>query len=415
VYVFVEQTAKQRAFWIEMYFLYIGLLTFALGLVTVRKDRAWTISDWLINYEGGFVRRGLAGQTFYLLSRLFHTSPIPFVLMTYFTAYALLLVIFRRLVLQSTRELWVIATLLSPATLAFPILDMSAGFRKEIVFLAILAAFVAASLCDRFSAWAFAVYLTGAAPILVLVHESLICFAPYFFAALLLAGKSVQQALRICILPFVLAMVAAFFSATHIGGIETASKICASIGYPLELNGRGQICSGGSIAYSTHTRAFAREKMGEFIRETSCFTVYSLTALLALAPVVIGSRRIARAGFARQTKILWVTAAISFACSLVLFAFAIDWGRWIYIHVLSIAMLLLSLDNRRHEGFPASSRTSPTGHNNIRLIVAALVLAAYATLWTLPHSLPFIGKPIPHGYISLFQNLHQRFPDTNSK
>jgi hypothetical protein len=310
----------------------------------------------------------------------------------------------------------VIAVLLSPATLAFPILDMSAGFRKEIVFLALLSAFVATCRHNRFPAWVFPVCLTWATPFLVLVHEPLICFAPYLFAALLLAGKSAQQAIKISIIPFALGLVAAFFSARHIGGLEAATKICASLGYPLKLNGKDQVCSGGAIAYLAHTREFSREQMGEFIRKTSCFTVYSLTGLFSLAPVFIGSLRLARAGFARQTKILWVTAAISFACSLVLFVFAVDWGRWIYIHVLSIAMLLLFLDNQREEGLTAYSRRSTPGHDNIRLIGARLGLAAYATLWTLPHSLPLIGhNPVPHGYISLFENLHQRFVDQSRK
>ena len=138
-----RRTVRQRGFWIDTYFLYIAVITSALGVIMIRKDRAWTISDWLINYQGGYVRRGLAGEIFYLFSRLLYISPIAFVLMAYFAAYAVLLLMFRRLVQQSTRELWVIAILLSPATLAFPILDMSSGFRKEIVFLALLSAFLA--------------------------------------------------------------------------------------------------------------------------------------------------------------------------------------------------------------------------------------------------------------------------------
>ena len=36
----------------------------------------WTIGEWLINYQGGFVRRGLFGSIIYKLSHIFNLSPI---------------------------------------------------------------------------------------------------------------------------------------------------------------------------------------------------------------------------------------------------------------------------------------------------------------------------------------------------
>jgi hypothetical protein len=409
-----RRTVRQRGFWIDTYFLYIAVITSALGVIMIRKDRAWTISDWLINYQGGYVRRGLAGEIFYLFSRLLHISPIAFVLMAYFAAYAVLLLMFRRLVQQSTRELWVIAILLSPATLAFPILDMSSGFRKEIVFLALLSAFLASRWRNSSSTWLVAVYLTCAIPMLVLVHEPLICFAPYFFAGLLLAGNSMRQAIRLYIVPYGLGLVAAFFSAKHIGGHETAVKICASLGYPLDMNGKDQVCSGGAIAYLAYTREFGRQQVEQFMQKTPWLTVYSVAGLLSLAPACIGSLRLARAGFARQTKIVWATAAVSFACSLILFALGVDWGRWIYVHVFSIAMLLLFLDKQRHDSAAILAHT-PAASHRWRWVVAGAGLAAYATLWTLPHTLPWTGpNPLSHGYISLFEVLHRQFLAKNS-
>jgi hypothetical protein len=259
-----------------------------------------------------------------------------------------------------------------------------------------------------------AVYLTCAIPMLVLVHEPLICFAPYFFAGLLLAGNSMRQAIRLYIVPYGLGLVAAFFSAKHIGGHETAVKICASLGYPLDMNGKDQVCSGGAIAYLAYTREFGRQQVEQFMQKTPWLTVYSVTGFLSLAPACIGSLRLARAGFARQTKIVWATAAVSFACSLILFALGVDWGRWIYVHVFSIAMLLLFLDKQRHDSAAILAHT-PAASHRWRWVVAGAGLAAYATLWTLPHTLPWTGpNPLSHGYISLFEVLHRQFLAKNS-
>jgi len=37
---------------------------------------SWTIGEWLINYQGGFVRRGLIGEIIFFLSSLINISPI---------------------------------------------------------------------------------------------------------------------------------------------------------------------------------------------------------------------------------------------------------------------------------------------------------------------------------------------------
>ena len=43
----------------------IPLLIWMTGDSTELKFGSWQLAEWLINYEGGFVRRGLAGQLLY--------------------------------------------------------------------------------------------------------------------------------------------------------------------------------------------------------------------------------------------------------------------------------------------------------------------------------------------------------------
>ena len=50
-----------------------------LEIYLASYDDKWGVGDWLINYEGGFVRRGLPGQIIYNLSNLFNISPITLV------------------------------------------------------------------------------------------------------------------------------------------------------------------------------------------------------------------------------------------------------------------------------------------------------------------------------------------------
>ena len=51
---------------------------------------SWQFSDWLINYQGGFVRRGLLGQLLLVANQRFGLDPYVVVLVVTLGAYVLL-------------------------------------------------------------------------------------------------------------------------------------------------------------------------------------------------------------------------------------------------------------------------------------------------------------------------------------
>ena len=64
----------------KIYFIFIFLLvSFLLTSITsfelYKHKEAFTIGDWLINYQGGFVRRGLIGEIIINLSYLTNSNP----------------------------------------------------------------------------------------------------------------------------------------------------------------------------------------------------------------------------------------------------------------------------------------------------------------------------------------------------
>lgn len=88
----------------------------------------WCLSDWMINYEGGFVRRGLAGELLYLL---YGWSPYPVhmavfgvMLVTFLLAMYLLYSLFRR-------EGWSYLLLLSSLLLVPAIVHYSFWTRRD--------------------------------------------------------------------------------------------------------------------------------------------------------------------------------------------------------------------------------------------------------------------------------------------
>ena len=383
---------------LRLFLGYVAVVTLLYGLLTLRYYRSWTVADWLINYAGGFLRRGLAGQVAWQLGRTLHVSPILFIALALVSSYAVLLLCVKRLAWDARPCWWCLALLVSPATLSFQVLDPTGGFRKEILFLATLAGVLAWGGKLNGSPLTIPLVGTPLVAALVLSHESLVCFTPYLVAALCIQGRRFQKAIVACSLPLTAGLLLALLSLEHLGDAATAKSICASLGYPLLPQGKA-ICAGGAIGYLTSTPEMARARTWAVVRGDLYFVVYPLATALALLPLVIGSIALVRRGWEREIRIVWGTAVLSFVASLPLFIYAEDWGRWIYIHVLSLTLLLLALAREPvQENTGPTPRQSETGPRR-RTWYA---LAAYATLWSLPH-VP--SRMLPFGYLGLLHYL----------
>ncbi len=387
----------------DLYFLLLAAWTLAYSLFLFpRLARKWLLGDWLINYQGGFVRRGLPGELALRLAHLSALSPTVWIVAALLLLSAVVLLSFRDLFRASSQRFWVWTLLLSPATLAFPVLDILAGFHKELLFLATLALFASLLLRQRLSPLLATGYLAFAIPLITLAHEPLFCFTPYFVAALVLGGRTTVQAARQSAPGLLLGFAAAVLCAAHLGSAHTAQGICTSLGYPYAPEGlptnTNQICSGGAIPFLAYTRAMAAQNVSERVARDHFFAVYPLLTLLALLPIAWGGSTLFRAGLRRPIGTLAAAAGLSFALSATLFVYGADWGRWISLHTFSLALLLLLLDGRSpHPPRAPLSRTR-------RLAVYAII-ALYSTTWTLPHlpeNTPRFGYwSLPHVFYSL--------------
>ena len=67
----------------------LGGLLNTLSNKTYLND-SWTIGEWLINYQGGFVRRGFLGEGIYFLCNAIEVSPIFVIWFISITSYILL-------------------------------------------------------------------------------------------------------------------------------------------------------------------------------------------------------------------------------------------------------------------------------------------------------------------------------------
>ena len=371
-----------------IYLSALAFVTFLGGVHNALTMTPWAIGDWLICYRAGFVRRGLPGEVALRLADSFHLSAIMIILCMQLCCYAAIFYTVYRLLRDCSWHLWVVFLLISPATLNFQVLDPWGGFRKEILFLAGLGILILFLQSAVGTPW-LTLYTALLVVVCVLSHEALIVFVPYVLAALAIGLDSIPRALRLGIVPVAAAAVALAAVVTHPGSEGIANKLCSDLAISLS-NAPPNVC-GGAIAFLSRSDIDAHQGVLYFIHAFHYWTVYPLLTLLAAAPIIAGCTTLWRDHTThRSLRVLAVGTSLSIAFSTVLFVYAIDWGRWIYIHVMCIFLLLLFIDSRHRQlALPA-----PTGNSaKHRLVLAAFIL--YATCWNLSHVASY---PIHFGY-----------------
>jgi len=386
-----------------LYLAFIACVTVLYGIVNVRIRSGWAIGEWLINYRAGFVRRGLTGEIALPVADTLRLPPVYVVLLMQLFFYAVAFFCVWRLVANTNWDLWVVAILVSPATLAFHVLDPTSGFRKEDILFAGLGTLLVVLLRRPLRDVWLTVSLSLFGVFCALSHEPLVLFTPYLFAALAIGFHSVPRAIKVGILPIMLTVAAAALAARHPGTPQMAVRICSSLGYsdPASLPG---LCN-GAIAYLGRDSGFARHEVALYIQLFHYYRLYAVLVVLAGLPVAMAWRALwPCAGLRRDLLTLAAMALASIAASTPLFIYAGDWGRWIYIHLFCIFLLLLFIDHRRQSD-PATAGPPPGLPPSLpKRLAVALLLIAYATCWDLPH----IGTFRPRfGYFGLARYLYQ--------
>jgi hypothetical protein len=389
----MESSALARRYRIfsAAYLILILIAMAGIGLHATRTLTQWILGDWLINYQGGFVRRGLTGQIIFLISRVLHLSPLLIAVAVALVAYVLIYWSIWKLLANSSWRLWVLAAFVSPALLGFTVAARG-GFHKDVLFLASLAVLLVLLMRKDVKPWILAVYITFALSFCILSHEPMFVYLPYVLATLAIGIGEIKRAAAIALIPVIFAMASFYAVATHHGDVHTVTAICDSLG---KENAR--VCI-GSVGNLSHSSEYARQETIEDSTRYHYYRIYPALGLLALIPIAMGFADLWKTpGLRRDLKLLAGTAAVSFAMSLSLFYYATDWGRWIYIHLFSLFLILLFLDDRRQTDVRTAVPVRGISGGRARVAFVSFLLFVYATCWNLPN---FSDKPVL-GYLGL--------------
>lgn len=372
----LELTAQKM---LPYFFLIILISTCFAAYIGYYDHNAFKMGDFLINYQGGFVRRGLLGEVIYQLGIItgFNVGFLTFLLQCFL--YAVFLVFSYLIIKDKDNILPYLLLVVSPFVFLFQLNDMGGGFRKEIIYFSLFSFFLYLFLNKSAKSYnKIFVFLMILYPFLILTHEIFAVFLPYVFIVnFYLKSVNYKVSYREIFYSFLLSvpsLIAFVFSLYYKGSIEIASAIFKS------LEGVGYSLSGGAIEWLEYPVTHAVRRTLNHIENHDYIFFYIQVVFLCLLAFIPVYKKLFDVF---KVKINLLLLIVSLLGTFPLFYVALDWGRFIYIHMVSLFFLSLLSSNKIKSKISSYS------------LVMVAILIIYTQSWHIHHCCnanPYISK-----------------------
>ncbi len=326
----------------------IFVITLSIFYLYYKHDVAndTSVSEWLINYQGGFTRRGLGGEINIFFANIFSINlrdSIFFVqAFTHFIYLILLFLYIKNLKLNIIQ----IFALFSPLFLLYPLAELESLGRKEIlIFLFFISTLFLSEKRFRPTVLNLTIFIFF--PIMCLIWEQIILFAPFFAVILINKNKFFSFSDILLKLPIIFSssifvMIVIFlFPLSKQGHTEMCSFLVNQFGENCYMS--ADLLIKNTIYFDTF---YVHKKMN-FFPEYFRYIMIFLIGFLPLHMSLYRNHFIYKKNFITK----YFTPLNLFFCLyipiLLLFAFGHDWGRWMNItYSLSILLYLYFLKEK---------------------------------------------------------------------
>lgn len=331
-------------------YLYIIVFTFFHN----RKSDGYVLGDWLINYQdGGFKRRGLSGSFFFFLQDLTGFQLNILVFLVQVIIITIFFYFFVKIIVSKSITLWYLSLLLSPLGFIAYFNCVDYVGKKEFILFAIFSYFVYQINCStltRKKEYIICILIF----IATLFHEIVFFFIPYFVLLLIIYNKNINFKLYIkyFLAGFVPVILILFF------GNEINEGNSLQI-----LKERGVVINSGIFFWNVNEREY-------IVSQAKDYSLYVISFLISFFHIKF-YLKIEKL----DEKIGW-GFLFAFLYTLPLFLLAIDWGRWFYIHMIMIIMVLGFLLKAKKDG-DLSKTQFVINKSNIVLLLFIVFSLAY--------------------------------------
>lgn len=297
----------------------------------------WTTSEWLINYQGGFTRRGLLGEIVFHFSNTFSLPFRKTILLFQISSYLLYYYLLFNFLKNINKNLILVFAIFSPLFILYPIAELEVLARKEIFvfisFLLIANIFSVKNIQNK-NYFYFSLIIT----ICLLVWEGIVFYLPYFIFILfvknnLVLNKKIIINIILSILPIIIILyLMVSFRLTD----NDIKVMCDSINE----------CY-GAMTYLGHDFEATIEELAskfKFVYLVRYILIFAI-GFFPLILLVNKTRFINNKRFHNE-KYFFVFFILMLTPTIFIYYVAQDWGRWINIsYTLSLLTYIYCLKN----------------------------------------------------------------------
>ena len=318
-------------------FIYLSVLfLFSVFFLYQKHDVAndSTISEWLINYEGGFTKRGLIGQLSIYLSNLFviKLRDTIFILQILLVgAYFFLIYHFLKNIFYNKIFIFAVFT---PIFILYPIAEIEVLARKEIFIFIYLLVYTFIPIEERKYKFYYKFFLF---PIAILIWEPVIFFIQFFLFLDLVENniKKINKLFFFQIISYLPTILLVLYIALNPISEESHNLMRSSL-----MENFNEDCYMSCELLKTKSSIY-QQFQGNFDKYSiEIFVIYILIIIIGFGPLFIllfNSKLKNKIFFLDKFNNLLFPYLILLSPVIFLFAMGYDWGRWVNIsYVISI-------------------------------------------------------------------------------
>ena len=302
-----------------------------------------TISEWLINYEGGFTKRGLIGQFSIELSRIFELNLrwIIFLLQSFTcTVYFFLLFVFLK---KLKFERIIILSIFTPIFILYPIAEIEVLARKEVLVFSLYITYLMIPRDSKFKFFSLTIFSF----LSILIWEPIIFFFPLIIILEIIENniEKINFIFLKLILSFIPSLLVVFFIIMFPLSTDEHNSMVFILKQEF-----GEDCYMSCyllISKSSLLQQF-QGNFGKYSLEV--FIRYSLIFLIGFFPLIsllnnssLKNKNLVLFKFFEKPIIIIL---ISLLPIIILFAMGYDWGRWVNVTYVMLALTYFHLLKR---------------------------------------------------------------------
>ena len=304
-----------------------------------------TISEWLINYEGGFTKRGLVGQIAISLSRFFDSDLrwVIFIMQSFICSlyFTLIYIFFKNLKFERITVL----SIFTPIFILYPVAEIEVLARKEIIIFSLFLLYLLTPKLEIIKYYTLIIFTI----LSTLIWEPVIFFFPLILILEIFKNKIDSFniyffKILICFIPSLI--ISGFFILNPLS-IEEHELMSKTLIH--EFN---EVCYMScallkyrSSIYQQFSAQFDSYSLEVILRYILILIFGFYPILILLKNSIINNKRLIFSNFIKTPLKLFI---FIWTPTIVLFAMAYDWGRWVNVSYSFVVFTYFYLLKQNH-------------------------------------------------------------------